>query len=149
MKLELKYLAPYLPYGLQMKVNDGFGELIGINKNFLDITDPESVDSGMYVSYADCKPLLRPYEDVIKPIKIGNMTITPALDMWNIDAKEQDNWLTFGKVPEYWRLALRQKPTDLDYHDVRILFEYHFDVFGLLVNGLAIQKPQPKLLSHA
>lgn len=75
---------------------------------------------------------------MIKPIDHDNKKIIVAKQLWSIDAKDEYNHEVFGTIPGYWKLCLQQKPTDLDYHDVRILFEYHFDVFGLIDAGLAI-----------
>ena len=100
MKLELKHLAPYLPYGLDMLYESIFEE-----KPFNSIDKLETHNIGMCL-VGGFKPILRPLSDLTK---------------WGID--------DLFKIKDY---------KEMTYEDVRWMFELHFDVFGLIEKGLAI-----------
>lgn len=134
-KLELKHLAPYLPYGLQMKVNDGFGELIGINKNFLDISDPESVDSGMYVSYGECKPLLIPISECEDQLNNDDYL---CVDSCHCQMYKNFNHKYLIKI--YPTQAEWVYASDVYENFYEFFFRHHYDVFNLIDAGLAINK---------
>lgn len=139
-KLELKHLAPYLPYGLKLLVErkSSFNnQHNSIKVEDWKITDLNAPFNRRY-QVISCKPILRPFSDAIKSIDHLGKKVIVAKQLWSVDAIDEDGFETFGFIPDYWKRCLQQNPTDLDYHDVRILFEYHFDVFGLIKAGLAI-----------
>ena len=109
MKLELKHLAPYLPYGLQfLKYN----QIHLLSK--LDYTDNELwlVNYGFLgINSNITKPILRPLSDLTE-------------DLLCISWIEhiRDNGLCTECPYEVWK----------------VLFKNHFDVFGLIEKGLAI-----------
>lgn len=99
MRLELKHLAPYLPYQLEVINNvNRKSELTLDNFNYY-------IDKGV-------KPILRPLSD----LKDFSRAI----------------W-------KYGMLENEEQPTlKLSYNEISVLFENHFDVFGLIPNNLAI-----------
>ena len=111
-KLELKHLAPYLPYKLKVMGVDTYYEVIGYeNENLL-------FEFGMG-KLKSCKPILRPLSDLNKyPHKYESI-----IDELSIES--------FGLLP------LIVKET-LCYSFFEKCFENHFDVFGLIEKGLAI-----------
>ena len=134
MKLELKHLAPYLPYGLEVAFNldqDGYeyGIIDGLNKD-LDIVEVNACDP--YVS--DIKPLLRPLSDLTKEIEHNGEKFVPIEyfeeNYYTLDLHQQCNRVI--KDPR-WMYQCR-------YMFVDYLFKWHFDVFGLIEQGLAIEK---------
>ncbi len=127
MKLELKHLAPYLPYrvkGLDEQQNQI--EVIGVkNETYF-------IDSGNNYAYGDIqrlKPILRPLSDLTKEIEVNGEKFVP-ID-W-IDKNHNAN--------NYAPCAIMLDGTiELGfYKDFQKLFEWHFDVFGLIEKGLAI-----------
>jgi hypothetical protein len=118
MKLELKHLAPYLPYGLKV-VHKLDSSIIYELNYYLKVkgnrfrkdhwTIEEVLEYG--------KPILRPLSDFIGEEDIvDEMTHNELLMMGNnIDLVER-----------------------LSYDVVKLMFKNHFDVFGLIGKGLAI-----------
>jgi len=123
MKLELKHLAPYLPYKLQL-LHAGWD---------LHLTMNGSGEGSEHLSIEDvdeyAKPYLRPLSQLTEEITHNRVTFVPIdfLDMY----------------PEDLRVIIKHGviEANMNWHDAQKLFEWHFDVFGLIDAGLAIEKP--------
>jgi len=128
MKLELKHLAPYLPYGLKMKDiyscdND---TLLGVYRYGSElgyqVKNEDHLNPVFYpFENVEHKPILRPLSD----LKDG---VHPRAIFTNHELDTIDNNLLLEDEP-YWGLP---------YQKVVALIENHFDVFGLIDKGLAI-----------
>lgn len=147
MKLELKHLAPYLPYRLMVRHESGlFVEMTLSRKsgNFLSV---ESVLEGYGV------PMLKPLSDLTKEIEFKGEKFVPVEKLFEIFAinkkphyqeyyvNDYPNYIecSHPSTSESLRLIkydLMQNRADL----VLKLYEWHFDVFGLIEKGLAIKK---------
>jgi hypothetical protein len=116
MKLELKHLAAYLPYGLKVKHEGNITMLMTCERKKGDFLAIESVIDG----YG--KPILRPLSDLTKEITHNGQTFVPksVIDM-AFPAERM------GLNPATWSHRVITK-----------LIEWHFDVFGLIEKGLAI-----------
>jgi hypothetical protein len=124
MNLELKHLAPYLPYGLKVMYN--------ATPHLMTTQLLEQASHWMTIGYAiesQSKPILRPLSDLTKEIEHNGKTFIPYTEMeWeDVDPMEafniNFNFRTEIACPLFiWQL----------------LFEWHFDVFGLIEKGLAI-----------
>ncbi len=169
-KLELKHIAPYLPYQLKVievyngkQVNDEFivdcvnwnGGNIGGSDASLDSFELERA-----FNLRDIKPILRPMSDVIKDIN----GVVPAKELGRlaISVQKPNNLLVdsngvpevdykiitkpFGEVLKVtncdsWLVYLSlNEPLRCHYYIIEHLLKYHFDVFGLIEKGLAIKK---------
>jgi hypothetical protein len=123
-KLELKHLAPYLPYALmlQEKARPRFqnGDYIFSVEKWVgrDIARPFVKRHGVVW----CKPILRPLSDLNKTIEINGTKFHP---------KGQIRVLTSYKFADF-------ELKDMQYGIIQLLFQWHFDVFGLIEKGLAI-----------
>ena len=135
-KLTLEHLSAYLPYGLKMTKN-GF---IGVLKTAcLDL----SMQSGyrIKVSCSDWwennilneniyKPILRPLSDLTKKIEHNGKMFVPIewLDENIKEPQIQSQCVSFndGYVEMCYYLEYQK------------LFEWYFDVFGLINKGLAV-----------
>ena len=116
MELELKHLAPYLPYGLEIINN--------VNKK-RELTI-------YYLNYwkesgVELKPILRPLSDLTKEIKHDGDKFTPCTDYYYIKDELEELSALDSSYIRYTR-----------YNVVKVLFELHFDFFGLIEKGLAI-----------
>lgn len=138
MKLELKHLAPYLPYGLRINVyKKPDSELYIENQPILDFKlslmpkDVHLVCSKSRVFYLESiKPILRPLFDLTKEIEYdGNKA--PAIEFISTSNKDQEKTQNLLDSMLYVRLP---------YWKIKRLLEMHFDVFGLIEEGLAIEK---------
>lgn len=120
MKLELKHLAPYLPYGLNGEDNS---LLIGLLEFRVQLIH-EPTGSYGNCEIKDFKPILRPLSD-LKESDFFDEHISLGLDtvfMWN-------NIMSIVKHKQYSLL-----PQSL----FKWLLENHFDVFRLIEKDLAI-----------
>lgn len=146
MKLELKHITPYLPFKLKC-YEPRFNEkhtILGLIKNEIYIGDEDSINS--FVLDDETFPILRPLSDLTKEIEVNGKKFIPAEILFSVENDELQDFKDFGKIPEYWKDAIKIKPKWYDYYQVEFLFEWHFDVFGLIENKLAIdintlQKP--------
>jgi hypothetical protein len=127
-KLELKHIAPYLAYELEIE-----HPTFSIGKREISvlrtITDNSiKVGFNYYVQISDCKPILRPLSQLIKEIEHNGEKFVP-MDVLCDDFRETD--------------LLHFNPNDIfnqSYNLIQKLLEWHFDVFGLINDGLAIEK---------
>lgn len=137
MKLELKHIAPYLPYKVNVIHNTSNikfevkGVKFGVKSCNLFLKElrlPQSLWK--------FKPILRPLSDLTKEIQIAEyyMTYKEHIQrMFNLrmyqfkDAKIYS--LNYGVFIDF---------TELPYNVVEKLLSWHFDVFGLITQGLAI-----------
>ena len=121
MKLELKHLAPYLPYGLKLLYENSKGEHIKIDLVTAHFTNE-------WTPNFHSKPILRPLSEAINQYQEvqGHESYCDTWEEWfsHLDDFE-------GKLGEANILAC---PYDL----MQVLLEKHIDVFGLIDEGLAI-----------
>lgn len=117
--LELKHIAPYLPYGLtaQFTTKDSVG------KHQVYEMKASNIE---YVAHS-CKPILRPLSDLTKEIEHNGERLVPLNKMGWSENKHKTFFEIFGN-----------RITDIPYSDIEFLFSLHFDVFGLIEKGLAI-----------
>lgn len=134
MKLELKHLAGYLPYGLKVYcIDDMQGEelLKGFNlfkNDYVEVfTDKEPMD----LSY--CKPILRPLSDLTKE-KYFEMT----------GKSEKEDFALYFTNSGFYKQGYTSRTYEtyesLPYYHILELLENHFDIYGLIENNLAIDK---------
>lgn len=122
-QLTIKHLAAYLPYGLKA-VNE--------NRNFtVEIkglqTDNDVIHSLGKSPIKFIKPILRNLSDLTKEIEVNGEKFTPNHDS---DFK----YFITHELDDF----IQSIPNSLNYNQMQKLFEWHFDIFGLIENGLAI-----------
>ena len=128
-ELELKHIAPYLPYGLkaQLIIKDKVvetGEIRSVTHHDF-ATHPTKIS----INYGDAehiwmfKPILRPLSDLSDEY----------IDSLTNDLDDR------GRFRDCVNMKLF-KPEFLGYYLVQLLLENHFDIFGLIDSGLAIDK---------
>jgi len=131
MKLELHHSSPYLPYKLKIFVeSDGFlqndetFEVNAITQNGVNVSVKRFPFNTDY-SFDEFKIILRPLSDLTERIdKDEDVTF---LD-WIISEYEIDV-IAFIEVNSIERLP---------YEIMEYLFEWHFDIYNLIENNLAI-----------
>jgi len=133
MKLELKHLAPYLPYGLGVNLNrnNGMFKASHVNLHYVSIHFNSAVNETYFkyknVTYGlyDCKPILRPLSDYVDINETGYTDL-------NCDLMDQliINELANKTIP----LSL------IPFGVIQIMSEHHIDFFNLIPDGLAINK---------
>lgn len=130
-KLELKHLAPYLPYGLKY---------CRVHQSPIDLTekiefvgeastkgDEHNINNNLLCEYLYMKylPILHPLSDLTKEIEVNGEKFVP---------NKKIQWL-FEEYFDYSEYILNGK---LCFNKMEKLFEWHFDVFGLIEKDLAI-----------
>ena len=165
-KLELKHIAPYLPYGLKIKhesIDEDATEICNLESLSLDCI---TFDNGCDYYFEDSdydnpiiKPLLRPLSDLYKEIdgivgivelaKISfdmgdnNPLVTEGAGVY--DCRFDDKIFLFNSVGLYFS-AYRSTdnmywshiacPNQLEMFTY--LFQHHYDIFNLIGQNLAI-----------
>lgn len=127
MKLELKHLAPYLPYGLKWYYKNST-----YNTAYLSTKSCALIDTNGYGGDVEKwtwktiqgkhKPILRPLSDLNK--KEHCVFATP----------EYNQDIGILMMPNVCDIDIQET----QYVVIEKLFEWHFDVFGLIPAGLAI-----------
>ena len=130
MKLELKHIAPYLPYGLEFEINIfdqamKKGIMVGANSKEIEFSEIRKTITESF-TYDLCIPLLRTLSDLTKEIEHNGEKFVPIERI-----KESQRHLFFRNDID--------APLDgLQFSEIQKLFSWHFDVFGLIEQGLAI-----------
>lgn len=136
-KLELKHLAAYLPYKLQVKLNNNVvwkpngGEKPILKGASATLTTAllDDINEGVYDSLAKFNPILRPLSDFLKETEIDGIKFTPKDEFDKVCNWNYGTWygMSSYKIMKY-----------CPYSDLELLLKWHFDVFGLIEKGLAI-----------
>jgi hypothetical protein len=134
MKLELKHLAPYLPYGL--KAVNTYGLLVNVlPHHYIN-------EYGDYLGLAEgCKLVLRPLSDLTKEMyyKLSKTNDSDNFGFWygrdNSNNKTEYIYHS-GYVGRYYYLSDGYER--LSYGMIQFLLKNHFDIFNLIHQGLAI-----------
>lgn len=148
MKLELKHLAPYLPYGLktQYKLSDVRKVPNEIDKLRIKELNEDSIS--FCLKYA--KPILRPLSNLTKKDLKEELyqyyeTLGIDVKLVNYDSGNDNPFdmtltVTYKMMGEVFTDVLinRGSISQSPYHVVSWLLENNFDVFRLIEKGLAI-----------
>lgn len=164
--MKLEHLAPYLPYNLQARIEDfkcdyvgrEFDLIIGIHqwdrsgKLWSVLTE-----GGAKPSLDKIKPILRPLSDLTKEIEHNGEKFVPmkklktggtnkdsvyTVDDWNgtnyVCCDNENHELRFAEKTGFDRRYNSESRQIYAYDLFQKLFEWHFDVFGLIEKGEAI-----------
>lgn len=120
MELELKHLAPYFPYGLNILYWNGTA------KKYIGTLQVLHYETRHVLGSDKHKPILRPLSDLTKEITVNGETFVPTYRLIKEDKSFTKDFIdVFGyeelKVSVY-----------------ELLLEWHFDIFRLIPAGLAI-----------
>ena len=128
MELELKHLAPYLPYGL--KCIDG--ELIGISNHIGWSGIFKAIHGSNHIPICGIKPILRPLSDLTKEIEVNGEKFVPIEYF-------EDKYYTLDLHKQCHRLLENEDWIyQTNFMLINYLLKWHFDIFGLIENNLAI-----------
>ncbi len=141
MKLELKHIQTY-PLG-----KDGIKVMNGFNEERI-ITSIDIELEQVYIQYeahdlSSFKLILRPLSDLTKEIEHNGEKFKPFEKLLEGHIKDGKHYRDILYAIQPAKFYIMSMP----YHAMQKLFEWHFDVFGLIPEGLAIDintiKPQP------
>lgn len=144
MRLETKHLSAYLPYGVKVVIKDTVVELWMLCATSAQ-TRP-SVHGYTYCQFKDLKPILRPLSYLTKDIECNGKIISPYREVNkilnggiftphfnNIEFNEYGSLrIDFGDHDSGYSINLETIPV------INYLLSLHFDIFGLIDAGLAI-----------
>jgi len=132
-KLELKHLAPYLPYGLKVKI---WGKI----KTMTIFSSFDENEIGISSVIVDSmKPILHPLSDLTKEIEHNREKFVPIEIINRINSRWSINAGIFNeRVSKNLNIIHTEPIGSLPYWICQKLFEWHFDVGGLIEKGLAI-----------
>ena len=134
MKLELKHLAGYLPYGLKIHLTQFMQENIIVMKGVTVYKDVITVWSE-FSGYGDVykkKLILLPLSDLTKEIEVNGEKFVPISEL-----KLQCSYAISNEIDKF---CIYKNYGDMPYWIIQKLLEWHFDIYGLIENNLAIDK---------
>jgi len=121
MKIELKHLTPYLPYGLKALAQGEDKKVFDI-QGITDLTDVDLHEKDRTVNeqfdIEDVFPILRPLIDLTK--------------------EEIDSFSVYPRMALRKNLYSKEILTRLSYYEYEFLIKNHFDIFNIIENNLAI-----------
>lgn len=152
MKLELKHLAPYLPYEL--------GILLEISITETD-SFPLTTENIEGVLEYQKKPILRPLDDLVNEITQNGQKVVPIVELLKMQYvswyKEKEGtryaeiehgqtgtrYFAFYKNHSPYNFKLNKYKfmtgrNEIEYWIMQKLIEWHFDVFNLIEENLAV-----------
>jgi len=126
-RIELKHLAPYLAYNLRVYKIGRTPLLLTVN-NYNTLIDNQ-----------EWKPILINLSDLTKEIEVNGEKFKPLERLTQIMGVEGMNVL---RSDLSIKVLYSKQFIDMDFTSylgaIQKLFEWHFDVFGLIEKGLAI-----------
>lgn len=152
--MKLEHLAPYLPYKLKLLYTHA--NKIGTLSNVYTIGEGyDDDDTKISVDHYDgehlwmFKPILRPLSDLTKEIQHNGETFVPAIEIsrdlccsypgeLKILDDTRDNYIVIGTRIAGRIYDLKKKIDRLEFWQVQKLISWHFDVFGLIEKGEAV-----------
>ena len=139
MKLELKHIAPYLPYGLEMAyrshktgIYEPRGKLVGVTNHSFETHPVRLLIEGMDFEHIWMfKPILRPMSDITKSF----YEISYIDYLWFKVIGTDSDCFDLVEFYELCELGVIDRLPIIVFSQ---LLEWHFDVFGLIKQGLAV-----------
>lgn len=133
MELQLKHLAPYLPYELRLSA-----DYFTIDKSFLLVSENTTNSFGNGLNINDvfrfnAKPLLRPLSQIqsyFEPLWDSDIDVRTYL------SEEYITSFGFESIEEILEHKVEWWPVGF----YTTLLKHHFDIFSLIENGLATIK---------
>lgn len=145
MELEVKHLAPYLPYGLQLQyvvrgIVEKVGTMVTINHN-----ENETHPTKIRISMGDgehiwmFKPILKPLSKLTKRELQDNCNSDGINFVVDILINKENT-----KAAALLKLVSSKEPSveDIPLGIANYLFKNHYDVFGLIEQDLAVEKEE-------
>lgn len=133
MKLTIKHLAPYLPYGLKgiaSFLEDTLFTVDGIVKERIKGFSINVNKVPIGCMFYEFKPILRPLSDLT--IEWVQKNIDVDLEAILINCEPENNHLSIEVTDKVLGVSA------FSYEEYVLLLKNHFDVFGLIDAGLAI-----------
>lgn len=136
-KLNIKYVAPYLPYGLKGLViySKNHSEICYLDIRS-DINNYVSIDEFINGTYP-IKPILRPLSDLTNEIEHNGEKFIPSELLWYINVGHID-YITKEREYNINKYGYNRWLDRIPFSIVQKLIEWHFDIYGLIHKKMAI-----------
>lgn len=154
-QLTIKHLAAYLPFGLKFRLHGNYPIKEGVDNWITDFQtlDIKRIDRAL--TDKNFKPILRPLSDLTKEIEVNGEKFVPLMVLFGGETYRKYDF-TIGIVEKpiigkYIDISVKglgdhcitfglKNPlnNNLTYHNWSLLLEWHFDIFGLIPDGLAV-----------
>jgi hypothetical protein len=153
-KIELKHLAPYSPYGLKCEILDYQSDYVG--EKYLTIKGYYLLNDKPYFNFhngrdyagkntTQFKPILRPLSDLTLDI-INKFYENKSENGIILKKYITTNTMAITLIASYKMMGddftdfiiSRNSVVNTNYWLVKLLLKNHFDIFGLIEKGLAI-----------
>jgi len=135
MELELKHLAPYLPYGFKLYGASDIWEMHSLGIEEICIANGLHIQT---LSFNDClsdySPILHPLSDLTKEIEHNGERFVPMFELVSLNHKTLSHLNSDGIITASKRLIKDVINQQLPYLYFIKLLEWHFDVFNLIPN---------------
>lgn len=135
MELDLKFLAPYLPYELILYDSEQ-GKDFQMSQLSVEGFVGYDTNSEAQCCIEYCKPYLRPLSQLTEEIEHNG----DKIKIQHLPEVKTNPGSEYSMAVGYVRRGELKKLLALEYWFVEILFKYHFDVFGLIDQNLARPK---------
>jgi hypothetical protein len=136
MELELKHLAPYLPYKVKCR-SKTTGTVFTIT-GFNDRKDITTFGDLVMSKFESTQLLLRPLSDLTNEIEIDGKKLIPIHELIII----ADGYVSDEENYSYWWYSyingISQYSVDVHRKIENKLYEWIFDIFGLIKKGIAV-----------
>jgi hypothetical protein len=155
-KLELKHLAPYLIHNVDVIYHGDIAKLYGIDINGYAVILFNDGDS-LEVNIANIQLILRPESDLVKEIEVNGEKFVPIRKLktggtnidtistfidWNganyVCCDNEGHELIFSAISGFDKMYNGASRQIYAYDLFQKLFEWHFDISGLIGQGLAV-----------
>lgn len=137
-ELKLEHLAPYLPYALKCIVGKEKVLLIGLDTEaeyWIIWKKLAASNQGCSYPSKNFKPILRPLSDLTKEIEQLE-EFCPYTEDERYNSEGEDGFEII--LENFASMNTRLQTNWFSYEFYEKLFKIHFDVFGLIEKGLAI-----------
>ena len=131
MKLEIKHLAPYLPYELKYR------DMLYRTDNYLHVLNPLSLSFNRDHIH-NIKPILRPLSGLTKEIEVNGEKFVPFDILYDGYKNSPNLNYDYFCLLQIKSIDYKIKKGEISIGMYSSLIEWHFDVFGLIEKGLAI-----------
>ena len=129
MKVELKHLIPYLPYSLKVIMEGKKTIVAWMSTKNIAVIRPDGIGEYKKIpwerAHLNIQPILRPLSDILKEYPLNG-----DYEGW------QQEWIN-----HIWDFEIKTNEANIlacPYDLMQDLLSKHFDVFGLIEKGLAI-----------
>jgi hypothetical protein len=144
--IKLEEITGYLPYGLKVMHLGVVYPVDGMRAIYIILNDHGDTMSAYYDSI---KPILRPLSDLTKEIEINGEKFVPLVELARIQYPQfglknkfwYEDYPNFCSVCDYTAMNTRVWKKSIGHNEFRFiqkLYQWHFDIFGLIDRGDAI-----------